>query len=71
MIDVWYILLSAGIGQVDAIQLQFGYPAQGTNEVFLAALSAVQGFFIFGFSALALDYCLREALLSPFPSTKS
>ncbi|CAM6093386.1 unnamed protein product [Calypogeia fissa] len=60
-----------GIGQVDAIQLQVGYPAEGANEVFMAALSAVQGFLIFGFSALALDYCLREAILSPFPSKKS
>lgn len=55
---------------MDAIQLLYGFPDFGGDEVFLAAINALQGFLIFGFSALALDYCLREAIISPFPLKK-
>jgi hypothetical protein len=59
-----------GIGQIDATQALVGFPETGIDKVLTAALEAGESMIIFAFAALAVDYCLRERLVSPFPSQK-
>jgi hypothetical protein len=62
--------LVRGIGQIDATQALVGFPETGIDKVLTAALEAGESMIIFAFAALAVDYCLRERLVSPFPSQK-
>lgn len=70
-IYVLCVLVGAGVGQIDATQALVGFPETGIDEVLKACLEAGESMIIFVSAALALDYCLREKLLSPFPSKKS
>ncbi|CAK9226994.1 unnamed protein product [Sphagnum troendelagicum] len=62
--------LVRGIGQIDATQALVGFSETGIDKVLTAALEAGESMIIFAFAALAVDYCLRERLVSPFPSQK-
>ncbi|KAG0611699.1 hypothetical protein M758_7G159300 [Ceratodon purpureus] len=47
-----------------------GFPETGFDDILKASLVTGESVLIFVTAAVALDYCLRENLLSPFPSKK-
>lgn len=62
--------LVRGLAQIDTTQAIYKFPNEGVEEFFRACLNAGESVIILTFSALALEYCLREGILEPFPSQK-
>lgn len=60
--------LVRGLGQIDATNVFVGLPEGATQKLFHGSLFAGESFIIFGFAAIALDFCFRQGLISPFPS---
>jgi hypothetical protein len=57
----------AGLGQVDASGVLLGLPEVELSKVLQGALFMLESAAIFGFAAVALEYCFRQGLLRPFP----
>lgn len=60
--------LTRGLAQIDTTQMLVGFPNSGWAEVLKAALDAGESVLVIGLATAALEYCLREGLLQPFPS---
>lgn len=53
-----------------ATQALADFPEGGIDSILKASLVAGESVLIFVTAAVALDYCLRENVLSPFPFKK-
>eukprot|EP00897_Mesotaenium_endlicherianum_P006801 jgi/Mesen1/6149/ME000314S05163 len=63
--------LARGLAQVDTAQSLADFSVSGTATLLQAALSAGVSTLVLAFVAVALDYCLLQEVLQPFPSRKA
>ena len=59
--------MSTGLGQIDASGVLLGLPDIEKLNFLKGGLLTAESIFIFGFAAVAVEYCFKEGLLRPFP----
>ena len=59
--------MATGLGQIDASGVLLGLPDIEKLNFLKGGLLTAESISIFGFAAVALEYCFKEGLLRPFP----